>query len=133
MIISGVWMLQVWGEGVGTAHAVEPSDAMRWLGMQIERQLHEEAAVAAAPSQESGAEPENSGFEGRPGDESYSQPPSQALSARSIRWLQHLQGFSNRKSSAGGRHGRRTIWQQSTGACPSVTNHGSTGLCTCVV
>ena len=40
--------MQIWEDSLSTVHAVEPSQAMKQLGIQIERQWQSQAAEQAA-------------------------------------------------------------------------------------
>lgn len=160
-------------------HAVEPSDAMRWLGQQIEQRSKLESPMEVTDSEYYGAkydsqspslgehgsadkadmpqerlqgqmemdvtsssDSESSSLsaehpsrqngevgspEGRvPSSrliigEGLASPESNFGRSWSIRWLQHLQGFGDRRQVSGRRTGsrnpRRPTWVQSTGIC----------------
>lgn len=125
--------MQVWRSAVGTAHAVEPSLAMRWLGIQIEEFWRSSHSRTASPSTPGGSR-----------DKGNLQPPAEAeghfvssqpseaactSADRSIRWLQHLEGYRDRKGLAS-QSKRRTTWVQSTGMSRgTASKSGPEGPC----
>ena len=116
-------LLQIWEEQLSTLHAVEPSAAMRWLGIQIEQQRRADgqetpqALDSAGLDSGSGRQPVDSK---QPGNSAWQDRPQEAAvsdgyaQASSIRWLQHLQGYRDRKGLAK-KSRRPTSWVQSTG------------------
>lgn len=112
--------MQIWEERLGTAHAVEISNAMRWLGVQIEESHKQQASAAPmmggepAASKKEPAQILAGEVEDLRADRTSEATSSGWESRRSVRWLQHLQGYRDRKGLVK-RSRRQTTWIQSTG------------------
>lgn len=179
-------MLQIWEDSLKTVHAVEPSEAMRWLGQRIERRSTDfpvGQAEDSATADQDGHPADDRGMDAEPGVEdpveAFSDDPvghsgisrgSQSLLGKPavgpshrrglsdtgyqeglpldqeqggrttvigaklsssessfgrswcIRWLQHLQGFGDRKELAAkpSRRQKGPSWVQSTGTIFSI-------------
>ena len=174
--------MQIWDDSLRVVHAVEPSDAMKWLGQQIEQRSKEvpemeeedidneesggsrteEDSRFLSPGQAKGDGEEddlqhklraqtqiNASSSSLPGSdlastgrvswqddkgelqegrapssrliigEGLASPESNFGRSWSIRWLQHLHGFGDRRQMSSRRSGirnpRRPTWVQSTG------------------